>query len=70
MKSILFVLLAGVAVGLLIAPEKGSKSWKKLVASLDDVKNKTMEEIDNLVTKSKDLASKGKGAAKNAAKSW
>ena len=70
MKSLLLVLLAGVAVGMLLAPEKGSESWKKLVDSLDDVKNKTMEEIDNLVTKSKDLASKGKVAAKNAAQAW
>ncbi len=70
MKSLLLVLLAGVAIGLLLAPEKGSESWKKLADSLDDVKNKTMDEIDNLVTKGKVLASKGKVAAKNAAKSW
>ena len=70
MKGILFVLLAGVAVGLLLAPDKGSKSWKKLANSLDDVKKKTMDEIDNLVTKGKDLASKGTKAAKNAAKAW
>ena len=66
MKGLLFVLLAGVAVGMLLAPDKGSESWKKLVDSLDDVKKKTMDEIDSLVNKGKDLASKGKSAAKNA----
>jgi len=70
MKGLLFVLLAGVAVGILIAPDKGSESWKKMVDSLDDVKKKTMEEIDNLVAKGKDLASKGKSAAKNASRAW
>jgi gas vesicle protein len=70
MKGLLFVLLAGVAVGMLLAPDKGSESWKKLVDSLDDVKKKTMDEIDNLVTKGKDLASKGKAAAKNASNAW
>ena len=43
MKGLLFVLLAGVAVGMLLAPDKGSESWKKLVDSLDDVKKKTMD---------------------------
>ena len=70
MKGILFVLLAGVAVGMLLAPDKGSESWKKLVDGLDDVKKKTMDEIDNLVAKGKDLASKGKTAAKNASNVW
>ena len=66
MKGLLFVLLAGVAVGMLLAPDKGSESWKKLADSLDDVKKKTMDEIDGLVSKGKDLASKGKKAARNA----
>jgi gas vesicle protein len=70
MKNVLFVLLAGVAVGMLLAPDKGSKSWNKLVDSLDDVKKKTMDEIDNLVSKGKDLASKGKTAARNASRAW
>ena len=70
MKGLLFVLLAGVAVGMLLAPDKGSESWKKLVDSLDDVKKKTMDEIDSLVTKGKDLASKSKSAAKNASRAW
>ena len=68
MKNVLFVLLAGVALGMLLAPDKGSKTWGKLVDSLDDVKKKTMDEIDNLVSKGKDMASKGMAAAKNASK--
>jgi len=68
MKNVLFVLLAGVALGMLLAPDKGSKTWGKLVDSLDDVKKKTMDEIDNLVSKGKDMASKGMAAAKNVSK--
>ncbi len=70
MKGILFVLLAGVAVGMLLAPDKGSESWKKMVDGLDDVKKKTLDEIDSLVSKGKDLASKGKSAARNASRAW
>jgi hypothetical protein len=33
MKTIFFVLLSGVAVGLLLAPEKGSETWKKLMGT-------------------------------------
>lgn len=70
MKKVLVVLLAGVAVGLLLAPEKGSKTWKKLVNGLDDIKDKAVGEMNNLVDKGKDIASKGKRAAEKASKSW
>jgi gas vesicle protein len=70
MRSLLIVLLAGVAVGMLLAPDKGSETWNKLVDGLDDVKKKTMDEIDNLVSRGKDLASKGKSAAGNASRAW
>jgi hypothetical protein len=70
MKKVLFILLAGVAVGLLLAPEKGSKTWRKLVDGLDDIKDKAVDEMNNLVDKGKDFAAKGKQAAKKASKSW
>ncbi len=44
MKKILFVLLTGVAIGMLLAPEKGSETWKKLVDGLDDFKGKALDD--------------------------
>ena len=70
MKKVLVILLAGVAVGLLLAPAKGSKTWKKIVDGLDDIKDKAVDELNNLVDKGKDIASKGKQAAKKASESW
>jgi hypothetical protein len=66
MKKILFVLLAGVALELLLAPEKGSETWKKLVDGLDDIKDKAVDEMNNLVDKGKGLLSKVQDNAQNA----
>jgi gas vesicle protein len=70
MKRVLLILLAGVAVGLLIAPNKGSETWNKVVDGLDDIKDKAMDEMNNLVTKGKELVSKGKEAAQKSQKFW
>ena len=45
------MLLAGVAVEMLLGSERGSETWKKLVDGLDDVKDKAMDEINNLTEK-------------------
>lgn len=70
MKKILVILLAGVAVGLLLAPEKGSKTWEKLMNGLDDIKDKAVDEINNLMEKSKDLTSKGKEKVQQSVNQW
>jgi len=51
MKRVLLILLAGVAIGMLIAHEKGSETRTKLVGGLDDIKDKAMDEMNNLVAK-------------------
>lgn len=66
MKKILYVLLAGVAIGLLLAPEKGSETWKKLVDGLDDIKDKAVDEMNSLMDKSKSLVAKAQHKAQTA----
>lgn len=70
MKKILFLLLAGVAVGMLLAPEKGSESWKKFVDGLDDIKDKATDEMNKLVDKGKIVLAKGKAKAQTASQDW
>ena len=70
MKKILLVLLAGVALGMLLAPEKGTETWKKLVDGLDDIKDNAIDEMNNLVDKGKDLVNKAKGKAQTASRSF
>ncbi len=60
MKKVLIGLLAGVAIGILIAPDKGSATWKKIVDGLDDLKDKASNELNTVVEKGKDWISKGK----------
>jgi gas vesicle protein len=70
MKKILFVLLAGVAVGILLAPEKGSETRKKLVEGLDDIKDKAVDEMNNLFEKGKGVISKGKAGIQKVSGDW
>ena len=55
---------------MLLAPEKGSKTWSKVAGGLDDIKYKAMDEMDNFVAKGKDLVSKGKQTAQRSSKFW
>jgi gas vesicle protein len=70
MKKLLIVLAAGIAVGILLAPEKGSASWKKLVDGLDDIKDKAVDEINSLMKKSKTLIAKTQEKAQEVSQDW
>jgi gas vesicle protein len=56
MNKTLLTLLVGIGVGILIAPAKGSETWKKMVDGLNDLKDKLEEEAEDVVGKAKDLA--------------
>jgi uncharacterized membrane-anchored protein YhcB (DUF1043 family) len=56
MNKTLLTLLVGIGIGILIAPAKGSETWKKMIDGLNDLKDKLEEEADDLVDKAKDLA--------------
>jgi hypothetical protein len=53
MKKIFFLLAAAAAVGLILNSEKGSKTLKKLGESLDDIKDKALNDMSKLIDKSK-----------------
>jgi hypothetical protein len=53
MKKILFALLAVVAVGLLLKPEKTSETLKKITDAFDDFKYNTINDLNSLIDKSK-----------------
>jgi hypothetical protein len=54
MNKTFLTLLVGIGIGVLVAPAKGSETWRKLVDGLDEYKDKISD-------KSADLADKAKG---------
>ena len=48
MKGILLTLIAGIGIGILLAPDKGSETWKKVCSWLDEYKDKLQSEASEL----------------------
>jgi gas vesicle protein len=60
MNKIFYALLAGVVVGVLLAPDKGSETIKKLRSRINDYKNDAEDEADEFVSKGKAAFAKGR----------
>ena len=56
MKAILY-LVAGIAIGILVAPEKGAKMRKKLMGKVDKATGHSKDSVGDAVS---DLKAKGK----------
>ena len=70
MNKIFLALLAGLAVGILVAPGKGSETWKKLTDGLDDIKDKATDQLNGLVDKGKGLIGQKIEKAETNSQSW
>jgi gas vesicle protein len=60
MKKAFYLILAGVAIGILIAPRKGSETWQKLMDGFDDWKDNAQDRIKDLASQGKDAVEKGR----------
>ena len=63
MKKAFYLILTGVAIGILIAPEKGSETWRKLKEGFEDMKDQALDQMNDIVSQGKDLVGKGKNVA-------
>lgn len=58
-------LLAGVAIGVLLAPDKGSETVKKLRNRLNDLKDEAVGKGDDLAAKARRAINRGTIAVNN-----
>jgi len=70
MNKSLMLIITGVAIGILVAPRKGSETWKKITDGLDDLKDKAKDSIDDLIDSGKDMVKKGKEGATKVSNEW
>ena len=70
MKKAFWLIMAGIGIGILLAPRKGSETWEKIVDGIDDWKSKAMDTIDDLKSGGENIVSEGKKTASRAQQEW
>ena len=60
MNKILLGLLAGVAIGVLLAPDKGSETIKRVRSRLNDYKDQAQDQADELANKANSMINRGR----------
>ena len=56
MKKAFYLILAGVAIGMLLAPDKGSETLEKLKKGFDDWKDGARDQLNDIISKGKAMA--------------
>jgi hypothetical protein len=70
MRKVFYLILTGIAFGILIVPGRGSETWQKIADILDDLKSKTKNTINDLIGGAKNMAEEGKTGVEESAKEW
>ncbi|HEV7424556.1 MAG TPA: YtxH domain-containing protein [Candidatus Paceibacterota bacterium] len=70
MRKVFYLILTGIAIGILLAPGKGSEIWQKITDCLDDLKSKTKDVFNDLLGGVKNMAEEGKKTTENAMNKW
>lgn len=60
MNKIFASIVAGIAIGLLIAPAKGSETWKRIVDGVDDYLGNANDKAEDVYESGKKLLKNGK----------
>ena len=63
MRKVFYLILTGIAIGILLAPGKGSETWQKITDCLDDLKSRTKNTFNDLIGGVKNMAEQGKTGA-------
>lgn len=60
MNKTLLTLLVGVAIGILLAPDKGSETIKRLRRRVNDLRDQAEDQAQDLVSKGKEALRNGR----------
>jgi gas vesicle protein len=60
MNKTLITLIVGIGVGLLLAPGKGSETWRRLKEGFNDFKDDAEDKANDLIDEGKNALKQGK----------
>lgn len=58
MRKVFYLILTGIAIGILLAPGRGSDSWQKVEDYFNNLKNKTKDTFSDLADGAKRMVEK------------
>jgi len=61
MNKSLMLIMTGIAIGLLVAPDKGSKTREKISDKLDDIKDRSNDAINKLFRQGREVVRRAEG---------
>ena len=70
MKKALYLILAGVAIGILVAPAKGSETLRKIKDGFDEWKDGAMDQFNDFVSRGKDVVDEAGTEARKTVNEW
>jgi hypothetical protein len=70
MRRVFYLILTGIAIGILLAPGRGSDTWQKITDCLDDLKSKTKKAFSDLVGGAGNMAEEGNKGAEKMLNEW
>ena len=70
MRKVFYLILTGIAFGILVAPGRGSETWQKIADFLDDLKTRTRDTINDLTGGAKNMSEERKAPVEKVAKEW
>ena len=66
MNKTILTLLVGIGLGLLIAPDKGSATIKKLKRKYEDLKDQAQDRIDDIADNTRSVVNSARSKVKSA----
>jgi hypothetical protein len=70
MKAAFWLIMSGVAIGILLAPDKGSVTWQKLVDRFNDLKGEASDRVNDMKDKGKDMVNQGIDLVEKESEKW